>query len=81
MNDTLWHAVFRSSNWSWVLDVGILELYKSEMQIFLVLVDLSLQVDMCNDGDVEKKAASNTAGVSYKDFSDYKLFKCWFSIW
>lgn len=33
----------------------ILELYKCEMQIFLVFLDLSLQVDMCNAGDVERK--------------------------
>lgn len=68
--------VFRDSNWSWVLDVGILELHKSEMQIFLVFIHLSLQVDMCNVGDVEKKASFNIAGISYKDFSDYKLLWC-----
>lgn len=77
----MWHDVSKSSKWSWVLGVGILQLYKSEMQIFPVLLDLFLQDDMCNVGGVEKKARFNTAGFFYKDFADYKLLRGWFFIW
>lgn len=57
----MWHDVFPSSDWSWVLDVGTLELYESEMQVSLVLLDLSLQDDMCNVGYVEKNDSFNIA--------------------
>lgn len=55
--------------------LGVLELYKSEMQIFLL--DILLQVDMCHVGDGEKNGSFKITGF-YKNFSDCKWPKAFY---